>query len=76
VDETGYIEQAYAAAKNQAGISDAEIVRYQSRPSFFELLGILGEAKSPRKIEVDVSDRLLPRLKPGWPYYLPPHLFP
>jgi protease-4 len=76
VDETGYIEQAYAAAKTDAGITDAEIVRYQSRPSFFELLGLFGEAQAPRKLEIDVSDRLLPRLKPGWPYYLPPHLFP
>jgi protease-4 len=76
IDETGYIEQAYAVAKELAGITDAEIVLYHSRPSFLELLGIFGEAKSPNKIEIDVSDRLLPRLKPGWAYYLPPHLFP
>ena len=73
VDGNGFIEDAYAEAMNLAGISNATVVRYQSQ---FGILGALGlmstEAAKPgtNRIELDVSNRLLPRLSPGVPYYL------
>jgi protease IV len=79
VDETGYIELASAAARNRAGITDAEIVRYARQPRLFDMLGLLGEAHADdhaKKIEIDVSERLLPKLRSGLCYYLPPSWAP
>ncbi|MGI8603199.1 MAG: signal peptide peptidase SppA [Verrucomicrobiales bacterium] len=75
VDETGYIERAYEVARNMAGIADAEVVRYERQPRLFDFLSLLGKAQSATastKIELDVSGRLLPHLKPGTCYYLMP----
>lgn len=73
VDETGYIEAAYDAAKRLAGIEDAEIIRYARQPRLRDFLGMLGQSQAaPPRVEIDVVRRLLPPLKPGHCYYLWP----
>jgi protease IV len=72
VDANGYIEDAYAMAYNEAGISDARIFRYAQPPSFLNVLSVLGQAQTePKKIEIELNSALLPKLKPGLPYFLP-----
>jgi protease-4 len=73
VDATGFIEDAYAEAMNLAGIKDATVVRYHPHFGLFSALGLMStEAarSNPARVELDVSNRLLPRLTPGVPYYL------
>ena len=71
VDELGFVEDAYRAAEKAAGIDGATIVRYSPRGGLLAALGLLGQAAAAdRKLEIDVSDRLLPHLQAGIPYYL------
>lgn len=76
VDQLGYLEDAYALAKELGGAKDAMVVKYSLTPSLAQLLGIMGKAQadSTGKVELDVSDRLLPRLEAGKPYLLPAHM--
>lgn len=71
VDGNGYIDDAYAGAMSAAGVQNATVVRYQLRQGLFDSLHLFGQAAANSgKVELDVSDRLLPRLQPGVGYYL------
>ena len=78
VDATGYLEDAYALALEESGEKSASIVAYQQPFSFGNLAGLLGKAEqaasAETKIEIDVSERLMPRLQSGVLYYLMPPL--
>lgn len=77
VDQIGYVEDAYALARQLGGSPNAMVVRYQHRASLSDLFGAFGEAQDARgKLSIDVSDRLLPRLQPGKMYLLPAYLAP
>ena len=77
VDQLGYIEDAYDAARQLGHAPDAMVVRYQHHASLRDVLGILGESQIAKGgVRVDVSDRLLPRLQPGKMYLLPAHMAP
>lgn len=77
VDKVGYIEDAYALAKELALTPDAMVVRYQHNPSFSEIFGAFSQAGSNAgTVKIDVSDRLLPRLEAGRMYLLPSHMVP
>jgi protease-4 len=77
VDKVGYIEDAYALAKELSSASEAMVVRYQHNPSLSDIFGILGESQASQgTIKIDVSDRLLPRLEAGRMYLLPSHMVP
>ncbi len=77
VDQIGYVEDAYALAKQLGGAPNAMVVRYQHRASLSDLLGVFGKAQDARgKVSIDISDRLLPRLQPGMTYLLPAYLAP
>lgn len=74
VDQIGYIEDAYAAARELGKSPNAMIVRYGHETSLFDLFGIEAEsrAKTPSKIDLQLPGAsLLPKLMPGRPYYLP-----
>lgn len=75
VDRLGYLEDAWQEARELAGLEDAEVVRYGKPPSLFSLGGLLGQAAAntgaAQRVEIDLSDRLLPRLQPGRCYLLP-----
>jgi protease-4 len=77
VDQVGYVEDAYALAKQLAGAPNATVVKYRHDPSLADIFNILGQAKTvPPTVKFDVSDRLLPRLEPGKAYLLPAHMVP
>ena len=77
VDRNGYLEDAWQLAREEAGLKDAAVIHYTAPASLLGELGILGQltgkAPVPSRIELDVSDRLLPRLEPGRVYLLPAH---
>jgi protease IV len=77
VDQLGYIEDAYALAKQLGEAPHAMVVKYRYDPSLADIFGVLGEAKAgPPTMKIDVSDRLLPRLEAGKAYLLPSHMVP
>jgi len=79
VDQLGYVEDAHAAARELGQSPDAMVIKYQNNPSLFNLLS--GSAEAAQKsqsntVTLDVSERLLPRLKAGHMYLLPSHMAP
>lgn len=71
IDSNGFISDAYAKAAEIAEITNPTVIRYQSRSSFLDLLDPFASAKSgPAKVEIDVSERLLPHIRSGVPLYL------
>ena len=77
VDRTGYLEDAWQEARDLAGVKDAAVVKYTRPAPFISLPSFLSKAslETPR-IEIDIADRLLPRLHPGRCYLLPESLVP
>lgn len=70
VDQIGYVEDAYALARELAKSPEAMVVKYKRSADLFDVLGI-AEASSRRKIEVSLPRNLVPQLEPGRAYYLP-----
>lgn len=79
VDANGYLEDAYDRARELGEAPGAKVIRIKATPTLFEALFMgarqLGSGETKR-LEVDVSDRLLPRLAPGMLYYLPAYYAP
>jgi protease-4 len=76
IDATGYIEDAYERARKLAGAPDAPVYRIRSSVGFFEAIGLAeGSGEKPKsesgRLEIDISDRIWPRLQPGMIYLLP-----
>ncbi len=72
VDQIGYIEDAYALAKELGKAPEAAVVKYHSAPTFLDALGLSARStKSPAKIELDLTGGALTKLQPGMMYYLP-----
>ncbi|MDD5351248.1 MAG: signal peptide peptidase SppA [Chthoniobacteraceae bacterium] len=73
IDGLGEIEDAYQKAKDLAKAPGAAVVAYEAQFSFsriFQYLG--GEAESSSgKVEVNLTQKLLPTLEPGRAYWLP-----
>ncbi len=69
VDSLGFIEDAYDKAAEIASITNPTVIRYQTRQNFFDLFDPFAAARSGR-LEIDVSERLLPMLQSGVPLYL------
>lgn len=77
VDQLGYIEDAYALARQLASAPDAMVVKYQRRSGLGEIFGAFGETHVPRQtVRVDLSGGLLTRLQPGQMYLLPSYMVP
>jgi len=70
VDQIGYIEDAYALARQLSSAPDAMVVKYRRSVGLFDVLG-MAEASAGKRIEVDVLGHMMPRLEPGRAYYLP-----
>ncbi len=77
VDRTGYLEDAWQEARDLAGLKDAAVIKYTRPAPLISLPSLLAKAsaETPR-LEIDVADRLLPRLHPGRCYLLPESLLP
>lgn len=72
VDATGYIEDAYDRARELGKAPEAEVLKIHTQPTLLESLSMMKSgAAAGNRVEIDVSDRLLPRLQPGMVYLLP-----
>ena len=69
LDSNGFIEDAYDKAAELAGVSNPTVIRYQTRPNLLDLFDPFAESRSGR-LEIDLSERLLPKLQSGVPLYL------
>ncbi len=77
VDRTGYLEDAWQEAKELAGVKDAAVIRYTRPAPLISLPSLLSQASDrTQRVEIDLSDRLLPRIHPGRCYFLPEALVP
>lgn len=77
VDQLGYVEDAYALARQLGGAPDAMVVKYVRAHTLADFFGAFAQsAESQGALKIDVSDRLLPRLEPGKAYLLPSHMVP
>lgn len=74
VDQLGYIEDAYAKARELGNAEGAEVVRYVRSYSFDRFLRIFGETRSA-KIEIGLPGKAH-TLEPGRVYLLPPFFAP
>ncbi|MDP3849430.1 MAG: signal peptide peptidase SppA [Luteolibacter sp.] len=71
VDQNGFIEDAYDHAMELAGVSGASVIRYSPKIGIFDVFSQFSSASDSRsRVEIDVSERLLPRLQCGVPLYL------
>ena len=71
VDGLGEIEDAYQKAKELAGAPNATIIAYEAQFSFSRIFQYLGSEESSGKVEINVTQKLLPALEPGRAYWLP-----
>jgi protease-4 len=72
VDQVGTFEDAVSATKAIAGISSANLVRYDEHHDLSDLLRFFGESRTgPVKVDLGLE---LPKLRAGQPYYLSPIL--
>ncbi|MCB1086286.1 MAG: signal peptide peptidase SppA [Verrucomicrobiae bacterium] len=72
VNETGYIEDAYDRARELGKAPEAEVMKIHTAPTLLEALTMAkSNAAAGTRVEIDLSDRLLPRLQPGMVYLLP-----
>ncbi|CAN5184708.1 signal peptide peptidase SppA [soil metagenome] len=82
IDGTGYLEDAYELARQEAGVPGAKVVRYRMVPSLAGILRMLGEAPAggaatTTKLELDLGiGGLMADLEPGCAYLLPGYLLP
>jgi protease-4 len=72
VDEVGTFDDAVMRAMEMAGVSNADIVRYEHIPDISSLFRLFGESQS-RSIQVDLGVEF-PDLEPGRMYFLSPAL--
>ena len=71
IDGLGEIEDAYQKAKELAKAPDATIVAYEAQFSFSRFFQYLNSEESSGKVEINVTQKLLPTLEPGRAYWLP-----
>lgn len=77
VDRTGYLEDAWQEARDLAGVKDAAVVQYTRPPPLITLPSLLSKMSGEtQRVEIDVADRLWPRLQPGRCYLLPESFVP
>ena len=73
VDGLGEIEDAYQKAKDMAKAPDATIMVYEAQFSWNRIFQRLDSEESNMggKVEVNLTQKLLPALEPGRAYWLP-----
>lgn len=73
VNSTGYIEDAYAKARELGQAPNAAVVRYEAQFKFTNFFRAFGETESAqqKKVEIQLPGALSPRLESGRLYLLP-----
>jgi protease IV len=74
VNQLGYVEDAFAKARELGGAPGARIVRYKRPLTLGSVLRMFGDTRAP-SIKVDFLEGI-PRLEPGRIYLLPPFFAP
>ncbi|MCS7063010.1 MAG: signal peptide peptidase SppA [Methylacidiphilales bacterium] len=75
IDAIGYFEDAITAAENLAQIKEPRVIRYTAPYDLRRLLRSLSQVISQGlSLRLPQAQPLLPPLRPGALYYLPPHL--
>ena len=74
VNQLGYVEDAFAKARELGAAPGARVVRYKRPITLGSLLRMLGQTEAP-SIKVDLLE-CVPRLQPGRTYLLPPFFAP
>jgi protease-4 len=74
VDQLGYIEDAYAKARELGGAPGAKVVRYVKGYSFERFFKLVGQSRTP-KLEIALPGKKY-ALEPGRIYLLPPFFSP
>jgi protease-4 len=75
IDATGYIEDAYAKARELGDAPDAGVIGYEAKFALGRLFRMLGES-GDTKVQVNLTEQILPQLEPGRAYLLPSFLVP
>lgn len=70
VDGLGYLEDAYARARELGGAPEASVVRYKAPFKLGKLFNIFGESRTS-KLQIELPSPLVPRLESGRIYLLP-----
>ncbi len=76
VDGLGYLEDAYAKARDLGGASGAKVVRYEAPFSLGKLARVFSQTKLSGQVELKVTSDLLPKLESGRVYLLPGYFLP
>ncbi|HEY5893644.1 MAG TPA: signal peptide peptidase SppA [Chthoniobacterales bacterium] len=73
INTTGYIEDAYAKARELGQAPNAAVVRYEAQFKFTDFFRAFGETGSAqqKRVEIELPGALLPRLESGRIYLLP-----
>jgi len=71
VDGLGEIEDAWQKAKELAKAPNATVIAYEAQFSFSRFFQYLSSEESSGKVEINVTQKLLPALEPGRAYWLP-----
>lgn len=74
VDKLGYVEDAYAKARELAKATGAQVVRYKRNVTFADFFRVFGETRTP-SIKLDLLEKTQP-LEPGRVYLLPAFFAP
>ena len=74
VDKLGYVEDAYAKARELAKATGAQVVRYKRNVTFADFFRVFGESRTP-SIKVDLLEKTQ-ALEPGRVYLLPAFFAP
>ena len=74
VNQLGYVEDAFAKARELGGAAGARVVRYKRPLTLGSLLRMLSQTEAPL-IKVDLLEGV-PSLQPGRIYLLPPFFAP
>jgi protease-4 len=75
INQLGLVEDAYEKARELSGAPGAAVVRYEAGFKLGRLFRMLGESRAG-KVEINLSDKVLPRLEPGRLYLLPSFYLP
>lgn len=75
VDQIGYVEDAYALARQLAQVPNAAVVKYHREVSLLDALTSastkVADPEAKVQLNVEVGAAALPKLQPGVLYYLP-----
>ncbi|MEM0969632.1 MAG: S49 family peptidase, partial [Verrucomicrobiota bacterium] len=79
IDQTGYLEDAYARARELANAPNAKVIRFSEETSLGEALGLMKAklfGQPAAEVELRIPGLPTTELQPGVPYLLPPTYAP